>query len=221
MISVVLVIVLIVLGCAEMRKGDAAAGGKKAARFAETTGGRRGRGKSAKLSYATPEDGSDRHFQSSPLDGRDNNSRASELGGDLNTAFATYEPSEKERASSNGMPLSWQSSETRAALAKQSGDDGLFEWSHADDADMKPISREGAARGANTLATANMETSRAAHGSLSRTIGLSPNAGLRPALAARPMGGKCVSFMDADGRQQLYNKATNCLDSDNCPWQKQ
>ena len=219
-ISIVLVIVLVVLGCTEMGKGPGGGSyhGKKAARFAKNAESNK---KSAKYSYSAPDDGSDRHFQENALDGRENNKKVDELGSAVEGAFASYEPNDRERASSNGMPLSWQSDETRAALKQQQSDDGLFQWEHADDADMKPISKEGAARGANTLATAHMETSRSAHGSLSRTVGLNPNAGLRPALAARPMGGKCVSFMDADGRQQLFNKATNCLDSESCPWQKQ
>lgn len=82
---------------------------------------------------------------------------------------------------------------------------------------LKPMSKDGARRGANTNAFAGTRSSRAQTGKASN-LGVDTVAALRPRAAAKTIGKCPISFNDSDQRQMEYDNETSCFSKENCPW---
>lgn len=83
---------------------------------------------------------------------------------------------------------------------------------------FKPVSKDKAKRGAVTRANQTMVSSRD-DGAKMRTVGMDVLAFARPMRHTPLPLGKCAfPWGDSDTRQFLYNRATNCMASQNCPW---
>lgn len=83
---------------------------------------------------------------------------------------------------------------------------------------LKPMTKEGAMRGANTSAYSMTESSRAENGKVSN-LGVNVLAGIRPKPASKPIGNCSISFNDADTRQMTIISNTGCDKTNTCSWQ--
>ena len=95
----------------------------------------------------------------------------------------------------------------------------LQDFIDGDKSTFRPVDKEAALKSANTRPAQHMKNGRD-NGTKARTVGLSPNEFVRRTLQRPVSSSTCVAFNDTDTRHVLVNEATNCFESESCPWQQ-
>lgn len=196
-ISIILIVVLVFLGCSEVKKIN----GNVSSKLSKNE---KPRSRSAKRSVYKPHAISCQNTIG-PMD-------------KIDEAFKSEGVTKDSMTPLVGFPESWKSKEQKKVTEPDSVLDDFFQNTEDDDGFVAP-ELEKARRAANTLATAGMQMERD-DGPKSRTIGQKGLGEMLREAPKLPIGAKCVSFNDTDARQMIYNKATSCMldPSKKCPW---
>lgn len=111
---------------------------------------------------------------------------------------------------------------TRVAPKDQSSVDDSFwlkDFHDAHNTSHRPINKEEAMRSANARPAQQMANGRADDTPKARTVGLSPMAFARKTVERPLDASSCIAFNDTETRHMLIDQKTNCMASENCPWQ--
>lgn len=99
-----------------------------------------------------------------------------------------------------------------------SNDFFLQEFHDDDSSSFRPIDKEKAMKSANVRPAQQMKNGRADGAPPARMVGLSPMEFARKTIQRPVTGGGCMSFNDTDARHVLVDNTTNCFSTGNCPW---
>ena len=186
-ISITLIVVLIGMGCMQMRKGQlddpAVSKGHGPSESRGTCG------KSARRAY----------FKSNTSKVEKLDDGASCAGHDDDVSY--------------GFPSTWQTAEQRASKAQHSPLDDMF--TNTDAGDVHVVDKDKAKRASNTLAGFGSESQRS-DGVRARTTGLRGLGDLLRPSKPIPIGAKCVSFLDSDSRVIAHDSKSDCLKKGAC-----